>query len=427
MPSFFEQYRYNTSPGPEYLSQETLPSEPPRSYPVRFIAYYLPQFHAIAENNKWWGEGFTEWTNVTKAVPRYVGHRQPNLPADLGFYDLTNLEVLRRQTQLAKRAGIYGFCIHNYWFSGKQVLETPLNNLLSAPDIDLRFCLNWANEDWTRRWDGSDSDVLLKQHYAVGDDIAYAKSILPALRDPRYIRVNGRPLLMVYRPSLLPDAKAWTAAWRRFFNDNGVGDPYLVMAQSFGYSDPRPFGFDGAAGFPPHNGGWDILTRHDDVNLLDPAWSGRLASFAALIERILRNETSEYVHFPGVCPRWDNEARKPGSGVSFYDASPEMYGSWLTAASATIGSRSNDERIVFINAWNEWAEGAYLEPDRHYGHAYLSETRRVLDALSGKSIEPFPYKPASARDYALSSPKRRVRTPANTIYQKLLNRLFGPK
>ncbi len=407
---FFEQHRYNVSKGPLHEGADALPGAPPAKLPVRLIAYYLPQFHAIPENDRWWGKGFTEWSNVTKAIPRYLGHRQPNLPADLGFYDLSQADVLRRQAELAKRAGIYGFCIHDYWFSGVKVLETPLKLLLENPDIDLPFCLDWANENWSRRWDGSEDDILLEQKFHPGDDAGYARSILSALRDPRYIRIDGRPLIMIYRPSLLPNAAEWVKSWRGFFTANGVASPYFVLAQSFGEMDPCVFGMDAAAGFPPHHGGWDLPNDRDDIRLLDIEFAGEAHSYAALVSRILANNPNEYRLFPGVCPRWDNEARKPGHGVSFYGSTPRSYGEWLYAAARrAMAATAADERIVFINAWNEWAEGAYLEPDRHYGFAFLAETRRVLDTLAAGDVPTRRNIVADGGDLMQARPSRHAR------------------
>ena len=397
MPTLYDQLQFNVGRNPLHEGAEALAPKPPAAPPVRLIAYYLPQFHPIAENDAWWGAGFTEWTNATKALPRYLGHRQPRLPADLGFYDLRQADVLRRQADLARRAGIEGFCIHDYWFSGRKVLETPLRLLLENPDIDLPFCLNWANENWTRRWDGSDHDVLLEQRYDPADADAYIASILPALRDPRYIRIEGRPVIMLYRPSLLPDAKAWLARWRAVCVAEGVGDPYLLMPQSFEQGDPGGYGFDAAAGFPPHGGGWELPDAGTSLELLDLDFKGRASSYDALAARMLQNRPSDFRLFPGVCPSWDNEARKPGRGVDFFGATPAAYGAWLHAAARqALDAPRRDERIVFLNAWNEWAEGAHLEPDRHYGYAYLAETRRVVDRLSGSAPRPAPAPPAEA-------------------------------
>jgi lipopolysaccharide biosynthesis protein len=383
MAGFFEHYHYNVSPGPSHESASALPSQAPADYPVRFIAYYLPQFHRSAENDEWWGPGFTEWTNVTKAVPRYEGHYQPRLPADLGFYDASCKDTLMRQAELAKRGGIYGFCIHDYWFSGKKLLAQPLQTLLANPGIDIRFCLNWANESWSRRWDGSEADVLMHQGHLPGDAERYVDSIAPAVRDPRYIRINGRPLLMVYRPAALPDIATSIVGWRKRFRELGLGDPFIVMPQVFDQSDPRPMGFDAAAGFPPH-GGWDIADDRRTLVLHDPEFVGAARSYEALAQLFETKAPTEYLLFPGCCPMWDNEARKPRRGQGYYGSSPGRYGLWLERVARQVqGEPVLDNRIVFINAWNEWAEGTYLEPDRHYGAAYLLETRRVLDRLAG--------------------------------------------
>lgn len=377
-----EQLRVNMAPGLDFEADEcdlTLP----RALPVRLIAYYLPQFHPIAENDRWWGKGFTEWTNVTRALPRYRDHYQPRLPGGLGFYDLRLPDTLREQAQLAKRHGIAGFCIHFYWFAGRRLLEKPLELLLSHREIDLPFCLNWANEPWSRVWDGTERKLLIEQKHSPEDDIAFATAIEPALADPRYVRIDGRPLIMLYRPGLLPDAAATVDRWRDHFGRRGLGNPYIVLPQRAGNSDPLAFGMNAAAGFPPHPDGWN-LPPSDGLTLLDPGFRGRALSYDALVEKATTTPPpQDFTVFPGVCPSWDNEARRAGRGTGFIGSTPRKYGAWLEHACRRALEMPNaDERIVFINAWNEWAEGAYLEPDRRYGYAYLRETARVLSRLA---------------------------------------------
>ena len=377
--NFLAQISYNMEPGPEYERPAELVLPKPA---VRLIAFYLPQFHPIPENDEWWGKGFTEWTNVSKALPRFVGHYQPHLPGELGFCDLRLPEMLRAQANLARRYGLHGFCFHYYWFGGRKLLDTPLNILLSHPDIDLPFCINWANESWTRTWDGREENILIEQRYSEQEDIAFAKALETIVRDPRYINIDGRPLLMLYRPDLLPDAPATVARWREQFRLMGLNNPYIVMPQAFGIDDPRICGMDAAVGFPPHKW-WDLPATNSSVTLLDANYSGRILSYEAMARAAAELDPKEYKLFPGICPSWDNEARKPRKGVCFSGSTPLKYGRWLAEASRkTLQHESADERLVFINAWNEWAEGAHLEPDRHYGYAYLNETARVLSNLS---------------------------------------------
>ncbi len=388
MTNIAEQYEHNTARSADYKLLSALPEAPPVDPALRYIAYYLPQFHTIPENEEWWGPGFTEWANVTKALPRYVGHYQPRLPDELGFYDLATPEALRRQVALAKRGGIEGFCIHNYWFSGRPLLDTPLNLLLENKDIDIKFCLNWANESWSRRWDGSESHILMKQNYAPGEDLQYAEYISKFVRDERYIRVNGRPLIMLYRPGQLPDAKATVSRWREYFKGQGLGDPYIVMPQAFEDNDPRVYGMDAVAGFPPHRVATGAANIRRRLRYLDSRFVGRVIEYDDMVRRSIANVPTDFTLMPGVCPQWDNEARRPNWGTGFVGSNPHKYGAWLQAASErALGAPSKDEQIVFINAWNEWAEGAYLEPDRHFGYAYLHETRRVLDRASGREVE----------------------------------------
>jgi lipopolysaccharide biosynthesis protein len=383
--SLLAQLTANHGRSPYYRDEEEFPRL--TASPVRLIAYYLPQFHSIPENDTWWGRGFTEWTNVTKALPRFKGHYQPHLPGELGFYDLRQTRILKRQAELVRGYGLEGLCFHHYWFGGKTLLDTPIRLLLKHPEIDLPFCINWANENWSRRWDGSDEEVLIGQAHSSADDIAFAVSLEPLFRDPRYIRINGRPLLMVYRPKILPNARETVGRWRAHFQAIGLGDPYIVMAQVYGDADPRSYGMDAAAGFPPHNTGIDDVNIRDALIHLDPDYGGQVVDYADLSAGAIANRPSAFRLFPGVCPSWDNEARRPGKGLTFVGASPAAYHSWLTAAcESTFAVPDASERIVFINAWNEWAEGAHLEPDRHLGYAYLVETARVMAKLSGLSV-----------------------------------------
>ena len=376
-----EQLHLNTARGAFYRNEEQAVRAPvdPK---VRLIAYYLPQFHPIPENDRWWGEGFTEWTNVTKAVPRFVGHYQPRLPGELGFYDLRSPDILRRQASLARKYGIHGFCLHYYWFGGKTLLETPLNLLLENRDIDINFCICWANENWTRRWDGEEHEILIAQSHSPQDDAMFAVSLERMFQDPRYIRIDGRPLLVVYRAGLLPDPLATARRWRHHFAGSGFGNPYLVMAQTWGDEDPRPFGFDAAVEFPPHKLGVDAPSINSAVEMFDQDYGGNIHEYDYFVKRATTAPPPKYKLFPCVCPGWDNEARKPRKGSTFAFSTPEKYGAWLThACRRALSEFKPAEQFVFINAWNEWAEGAYLEPDRHFGFAYLQETASVLGRL----------------------------------------------
>jgi lipopolysaccharide biosynthesis protein len=375
-----EQILANTAPGPFY--EDDNPTLAPfTSQFVRTIAFYLPQFHPTPENDEWWGAGFTEWTNATKAVPRFAGHYQPRLPGAMGFYDATNPGVLRRQAQMAKRYGISGFCFHHYWFGGRRVLERPLDVLLENPDIDIPFCVNWANESWTRRWDGKERTVLLAQEHTEQDDLAFVRSLEPLFADKRYIKINGRPLLLVYRPSIFPSPNRTVARWKEYFSSGGLPEPYIAMVQRQGDGNGAIYDMDGTVGFPPFYLSANLQVRKD-LELFDPNYLCKVRDYSDLAEATIGNYEVDRHCFPGVCPAWDNEARMPGQGICFTGSKPEVYGRWFRAACQTaMQNFAGDERLVFVNAWNEWAEGAYLEPDRHFGFAYLAETRRILESL----------------------------------------------
>jgi hypothetical protein len=352
---------------------------------LRAIAFYLPQFHPIPENDEWWGAGFTEWTNVVKAQPNFAGHYQPHLPAELGFYDLRVPEVREQQAQLAREHGIHGFCYHHYWFGGKRLLERPFNEVLQSGRPDLPFCLCWANENWTRRWDGADHEILMAQNHSDEDDRQFIRSLFPVFEDPRYIRVNGKPLLIVYRANILPSPLRTGAIWREEMQRAGLGDIYLCAAQSFEVRDPTAYDFDAAVEFPPHALGSSI--ENDRVKDLNPNFGGRIFDFLAAASTLIHGPAPSHKLFKTVMPSWDNTPRNQNRGYIFHHASPEAYEYWLgKVVEWTIQHNRGDERLVFINAWNEWGEGAHLEPDRRYGRRFLEATRDVLAAVNAPSL-----------------------------------------
>lgn len=348
---------------------------------VRVIAFYLPQYHPIPENDLWWGKGFTEWTNVVKARRNFVGHYQPRLPADLGFYDLRVGEVMEQQAELARRYGIHGFCFYYYWFNGKRLLELPIERLLESNTPDIPFCLCWANENWSQRWDGGNGQVLMAQNHSEDDDRAVIKDLIRYLRHPNYIRIHGRPLLLVYRVDLFPDVSRTTATWREICHQERLGDIYLAMVNSFDFSwrpiDPRKLGFDAAVEFPPHNRLTPIKTPG---KLLNPDYLGRVYDYREGVMKHLEGEPTGYVLFRSVMPSWDNTARRQNDSAILVHGSPGAYRAWLESAIKLSREQNfGDERIVFIAAWNEWAEGNYLEPDDRFGHEFLEATRDALE------------------------------------------------
>lgn len=351
----------------------------PQPDDIKYIAFYLPQFHPIPENDEWWGKGFTEWTNVSKAVPRFVGHYQPHLPGELGFYDLRIVDVMKRQIELAKNYGIFGFCFYFYWFGGKTLLELPLRNLLQNQDLDIPFCLCWANENWTRGWDGLEHEILINQKHSAEDDLAFIRYLQPYLKDNRYIRIDNRPVLIVYRPRLLPTPRQTLEIWRKHCRESGIGEIYIIGAQSFGFYDYREVGFDASVEFPPHFflNYCDEITQK--VQMVDPEFQGKVMDYESLVRYRKFAQYERFSPFKTVFPCWDNTARRPDSSVVFHGSTPELYKEWLTYVSVfTRMKKSRQEQYVFINAWNEWAEGAHLEPDREYGYGYLQATYEAL-------------------------------------------------
>lgn len=350
-------------------------AELPDPLPATLIAFYLPQFHTIPENDEWWGKGFTEWRNVTRALPQFEGHYQPKLPGDLGFYDLRNPEVMHEQARLAQEYGIAAFCFYFYWFGGKTLLETPLRNWLNDKSINLPFCLCWANEKWTRTWDGRGDEILIDQQHSPDDDIAFIEHVAEYMRDPRYLRVDGKPVLLVYRPGLLPDANQTSSRWRNWCLSSGLGEIHLVYVQSFETPAPFSIGFDAAAQFPPNL--FEASLANHEMRLINPGYRGRIFDWTTLHRAGKKVDNSARL-YAGVNVSWDNEARRPGNGRTFIRSSPYAYGQQLIALLQEARSKSEQQPIIFVNAWNEWAEGAVLEPDLRYGYGYLSATRNCL-------------------------------------------------
>lgn len=349
----------------------------PDPLPATLVAFYLPQFHPIPENDEWWGRGFTEWRNVVRALPQFEGHAQPRLPGELGFYDLRNIQVMHEQARLAHEYGIGAFCFYFYWFGKKTLLETPVRNWLADATIDLPFCLCWANERWSRRWDGRGDDILMDQQHSPEDDLAFIAYVADYLRDPRYLRVEGKPILLLYRPGLLPNAAATARRWRQWCLENGVGEIHLAYVQSFDNSNPAAFGFDAAVEFPPNFVNSPSVASRQ--RLINPDYSGQLLDWRALADASQNKVAADYLLYRGVNPGWDNEPRRPGEGRAFLYSSPRVYGQWLEhCIGAPSATTSQFHNLVFINAWNEWAEGAVLEPDSRLGYAYLEETRRAI-------------------------------------------------
>ena len=347
---------------------------------ARLIAFYLPQFHPIPENDLWWGKGFTEWTNVTKAAPLFAGHYQPHLPTDLGFYDLRLREVRHEQIALAKQYGVDGFCYHYYWFSGKRLLNRPLDDMLADPASDMPFCLCWANENWTRRWDAAEHEVLIAQEYRAEDDLGFIQSIEPFLRDPRHIRVDGAPLLIVYRPQHMPDPKRSVAVWRDYCATVGIGPIHVCSALTHGNEDYAQFGCDSGVEFPPHN--LRVGNINPSVNFFAP-FRGNVMDFRDIARSYLDHGYPGGRVFKTVFPSWDNTARTGERALAVVNATPDNYAWWLgKTLEKTVRDNPDRDRLVFINAWNEWAEGCHLEPDRRYGRAYLEAT---LKAKRGES------------------------------------------
>lgn len=344
----------------------------------KLIAFFLPQFHPIPENDRWWGKGFTEWTNVTKATPLFEGHLQPHLPRDLGFYDLRVDETRREQIKMAKKFGIDGFCYHYYWFSGKRLLNIPLDKMLNDKQSNMPFCLCWANENWTRKWDASEHDVLIEQKYLKGDALEFIKSLVPFLKDKRYIKVKNKPFIIVYRPQSIPDIKKTLNIWRNYCKKIGLGQVHISAALTHGNQDYIKYGFDSGVEFPPHN--LNIGTITHKISFFN-TFFGNVFSYSDIADNYLNRKYNDPLVFKTIFPSWDNTARTNNRALITVDAEPMNYELWLARTIKAVKNAKNN-KLVFINAWNEWAEGCHLEPDNFYGCDWLKATLNAKKGLT---------------------------------------------
>jgi hypothetical protein len=357
------------------------------------LAFYLPQYHPIPENDQWWGKGFTEWHNVTAARPLFPGHYQPHVPGELGYYDLRVPEVRVAQAELARAHGVHGFVYYHYWFHGRRLLERPLEEVLTTGEPDFPFALCWANEEWTRGWDSQTGHVLMRQEFSHEDDRAHIRHLLRAFSDPRYITIDGRPLLLIYRPTLIPDLELTSAIWRQEVREAGFPDIYLCWVESWGYppggKGPGAFGLDASVGFMPLHG----EQLHTPLETLR---GHRVFDYQSAAKKAVGLIDCPWKRFPSVMVGWDNTPRRARAATIFEGATPAHYEHWLRATADSVADVRPEENYLFILAWNEWAEGNHLEPDQRYGRAFLEATRSVLLDDSPIRVAELPLGPGQA-------------------------------
>lgn len=349
---------------------------------IKILSYYLPQFHTTPENDLWHGKGFTEWTNVSKAKTLFDGHYQQHIPhEDIGYYLLDNTNILMRQLEMMQKAGIYGQIFYHYWFSGKMILEKPSQMLLKDISVNMPFCFCWANENWTMRWDGNEKEVLLKQEYSEDDAKSFIQYLIPFFKDSRYIKVANRPVVFIYRPDSFPDFKLYKDVWRDECNKHGIETPYIVATLTRGAKNPKDYDMDAAV----------ERVLHDWTNKEVPAINRLLNTYENIKHNILdyqevalfymsQVDKKDFKCFRSLVPMWDNTPRYGKDAHIVHNSTPQMFESWLRKiVRNTLKNLPHGERFIVINAWNEWAEGAHLEPDERHGYAYLNSIGRALE------------------------------------------------
>lgn len=348
---------------------------------ITLAAYYLTQYYPNSQNDEWWGKGTTEWNNVIQAVPQYVGHYQPKKPGELGYYDLRLKENMERQIELAHNYGINAFCFYHYWFDGRPMLEKPLNMFLNNPDLDMKFFYCWANENWTRRFSGTNDDVLMRITQTTDNYKRYIYSVIEAMKDERYYRMDSKPVLSVYRPSLIPDCEEVITEWRRIVRQELSTEIYLIaVLEKDTHTNWTSKGFDAESEFQPKQV-LDYAQIDNSVTPIRKDFSGSIYDYRDLVEnqKYKKNHDINRKLYPAVMPFWDNSARRNFRGTIFEGSTPALYEKWLSDCISYVKNNEKIDNLVFINAWNEWGEGAYLEPDGNYGYAYLEATYSVLN------------------------------------------------
>lgn len=371
---------------------------------AKVIAMYFPQLHAIPENDEWWGKGFTDWVNVKAAQPQYDGHNQPRIPLNGNYYDQSHLETLRWQVNLAKSYGVYGFCHYHYWFDGKQLLETPTNLMLANKDLDMPFCLSWANETWSKRWDGRDHHILVKQTHPAEKERwkLHFDYLIQAWQDERAICVDGKPVFVIYRPQNIHEIENMLDYWRELAVRNGLKGLYFVFQKQYEmHARECLSGFDAVFQFQPFEAIYSPDFDPDSVR--HSSWFKMIRSLPEGAQDMLRAVRAKFIKeltihdydsvwreiikvrsepdlatFPGAFVDWDNTARYKSRATVFKSASPEKFEYWLGQLIQSMPDRDIPEPFIFLNAWNEWAESTYLEPDEKYGYAYLEALKRTL-------------------------------------------------
>jgi hypothetical protein len=359
---------------------------------ARIIAFYLPQFHPVPENDEWWGKGFTEWTNVARAKPLFRGHIQPRFPSELGYYDLRLPEVRLQQAELAKAYGIEGFCYWHYWFEGRRILERPFSEVLASGQPDFPFCVGWANQSWTGVWHAAPDRVLIQQTYGgEADARQHFQQVLPALVDPRYLRIDGYPIFFVHQPRDLPEPQTFTRLWREWARAEGLPGMFFLGDGDADW-DPHAYGFDGTVISNP----WRVIRyreRRPMDSVLAHVLRGRdsewlLRRFVGWPTRVPYTEVLRHAlaprimqsQFPSVLPNWDNTPRSGRNGIVITHGSPELFFEHLDAAIRSVEDRPLAQRLVFLKSWNEWAEGNFVEPDDLHGRSYLEAIERAQHA-----------------------------------------------
>ena len=348
---------------------------------ARLISFYLPQFHPIPENDKWWGKGFTEWTNAAKAKPLFNGHHQPNIPADLGFYDLRVSETRVAQAEMAKKYGIEAFCYYHYWFAGKRLIERPFNEVLQSGKPDFPFCLCWANQTWTGIWHGAPNRILIEQTYpSMQDHKDHFYELLKAFTDKRYITVDDKPIFLIYRPTEIPDLNKVTDFWRELAVKEGLPGLHLVGVSHFEKWNPSEYGLDAVVDQRLQGKNKHIPNAFPLLRL--QALLGKklptIHDYKEIISTLVRTEMPSFESYPCVIPNWDNTPRSGTNGTVFKNATPSLFQEQLKRAVKRVSVLPENKKFIFVKAWNEWAEGNYLEPDLQYGTQFLEVIQQEI-------------------------------------------------